>query len=185
MCDKDDKDHTRSENLINQVHLVFSLQPHIYLTEETQVVLIGTLFTRIASSWSLSILEKKTPLLTYLDQFLEEFSRTFGERHWGFITKLKFQTLQPQSCPTSTYVAEFHQLACDFHWNDTPLITKFQWKLYDDINTLLVNLPISFTLLEVTIEAIDKDNLLLEYRKELQLLFGSYKVNYIFKDSCR
>ncbi len=60
--------------------MVFRLQPHRYATEETQVGLIGSLLIRTALSWFSSLLEKDSPLLADLDQFLEKFSRTFGER---------------------------------------------------------------------------------------------------------
>jgi hypothetical protein len=77
---KFDGDRTKLRNFVNQVRLVLRLQPHKYATEETQVGLIGSLLTGIALSWFSSLLEKDSPLLANLDQFLEEFSRMFGER---------------------------------------------------------------------------------------------------------
>jgi hypothetical protein len=108
---------------------------------------------------------------------LEEFSRTFGERDRALITTTKLQTLQQRSCPTSAYVAEFQQLACDLDWNDTALITMFRWGLRDDIKTLLLNLPKPTTLSEAIIQAIDYDNRLFEQRQERQLFFGSYRAD--------
>jgi hypothetical protein len=78
--EKFDGDRTKLRDFVNQVRLVFRLQPHIYATEETQVGLMGLLFTGTTLSWFSSLLEKDSPLLADLDQFLEEFSRTFGER---------------------------------------------------------------------------------------------------------
>jgi len=77
---KFDGDRTKLLDFVNQVRLVFRLQPHRYATEETHVGLTGSLFTETALSWFSSLLEKDSPLLADLDQFLEEFSRTFGER---------------------------------------------------------------------------------------------------------
>jgi hypothetical protein len=123
--EKFDEDRTKLRDFVNQVRLVFRLQPHRYVTEETKVGLIGSLLIETALSWFSSLLEKDSPLLADLDQFLEEFNRTFGERDRTFITTIKLRTLQQQSPPALAYVAEFQQLACDLDWNDTALITMF------------------------------------------------------------
>lgn len=171
-------DRTKLRDFVNQVRLVFRLQPHRYSTEETQVGLIGTLLTGTALSWFSSLLEKNSPLLENLDLFLEEFSRTFGERDRALIATTKLRTLQQRSRPASAYVAEFQQLACDLNWNDTALITMFRWGLRDDIKTLLLNLPKPTTLSEAITQAIDCDNRLFEQRQERRLLFGSYRADY-------
>jgi hypothetical protein len=144
--EKFDGDRTKLGDFVNLVRLVFHLQPHKYATEETQVGLIGSLLTETALSWFSSLLEKDFPLLANLDQFLEEFSKTFGERDRALIATTKLRTLQQRSRPASAYVAEFQQLACDLDWNDTTLITMFRWGLRDDIKTLLLNLPKPTTL---------------------------------------
>jgi hypothetical protein len=92
--EKFDGDRAKLRDFVNQVRLVFRLQPHRYAIEETQVGLIGSLLTGTALSWFLSLLEKDSPLLADLDQFLEEFSRTFGERDRALITTTKLLTLQ-------------------------------------------------------------------------------------------
>jgi hypothetical protein len=164
--EKFDGDRTKLRDFVNQVRLVFRLQPHRYATEETQVGLIGSLLIGIALSWLSSLLEKDSPLLANLDQFLEEFSRTFGERDRALITTTKLRTLQQRSRPASAYVVEFQQLTCDLDWNDTALITMFRWGLRDDIKTLLLNLPKPTTLSEAITQAIDCDNQLFEQRQE-------------------
>jgi hypothetical protein len=87
--DKFDGDRTKLRDFVNQVRLVFRLQPHRYATEETQVGLIRSLLTGTALSWFSSLLEKDSPLLADLDQFLEEFNRTFGERDRALIATTK------------------------------------------------------------------------------------------------
>jgi len=178
LLEKFDGDRTKLRDFVNQVQLVFRLQPHKYATKKTQVGLIGSLLTGTTLSWFSSLLEKDSPLLADLDEFLEEFSRTFGERDRALKATTKLRTLQQRSCPASAYVAEFQQLACDLDWNDTALITMFRWGLPDDIKTLLLNLPKLTTLLEAIIQAIDYDNRLFEQRQERRLLFGSYRADY-------
>ncbi len=123
--EKFDGDHTKLQDFVNQVRLVFCLQPHKYTIEETQVGLIGSLLTETALSWFSSLLEKDSPLLADFDQFLEKFSRKFGERDRTLIVTTKLRTLQQQSRPNSAYIVEFQQLACDLNWNDTAVITMF------------------------------------------------------------
>jgi hypothetical protein len=176
--EKFDGDRTKLRDFVNQIRLVFRLQPQRYATEETRVGLIGTLLSGTALSWFSSLLEKNSPLLADLDQFLEEFSRTFGERDRALVATTKLRTLQQRSRPASAYVAEFQQLACDLDWNDAALITMFRWGLRDDIKTLLLNLPKPTTLSEAITQTIDCDNRLFEQRQERRLLFGSYRADY-------
>ena len=176
--EKFDGDRTKLRDFVNQIRLVFRLQPQRYSTEEIQVGFIGTLLTGTALSWFSSLLEKNSPLLANLDQFLEELSRTFGERDRALIATTKLRSLQQRSRPASAYVAEFQQIACDLDWNDTALITMFRWGLRDDIKTLLLNLPKPTTLSEAITQAIDCDNRLFEQRQERRLLFGSYRADY-------
>jgi hypothetical protein len=176
--EKFDGDRTKLRDFVNQVRLVFRLQPHRYAIEETQVGLIRSLLIGTALSWFSSLLEKDSPLLADLDQFLDEFNRTFGERDRALIATTKLRTLQQRSRPTSAYIAEFQQLACDLDWNDMALITMFRWGLRDDIKTLLLNLPKPTTLSEAITQAINYDNRLFEQRQERRLLFGSYQADY-------
>ncbi len=176
--EKFDRDRTKLQDFVNQVRLVFRLQPHRYAIEETQVGLIGSLLTGTALSWFSSLFEKDSPLLANLDQFLEEFGRTFGERDRALIATTKLRTLQQRSRPASAYILEFQQLACDLDWNDTALITMFRWGFRDDIKTLLLNLPKPTILSEAITQAIDCDNRLFEQRQERRLLFGSYRADY-------
>jgi hypothetical protein len=105
--DKLDGDRTKLRDFVNQIWLVFRLQPQRYSTEEIQVGFIGTFLTRTALSWFSSLLEKNSPLLTNCDQFLEELSRTFGEKDRALIATAKLRLIQQRSRPASAYVAEF------------------------------------------------------------------------------
>ncbi len=87
--EKFDRDRTKLQDFVNQVRLVFRLQPHRYAIEETQVGLIRSLLIGTALSWFSSLLEKDSPLLADLDQFLDEFNRTFGERDRALIATTK------------------------------------------------------------------------------------------------
>lgn len=99
--DKFDGDRTKLRDFVNQIRLVIRLQPQRYSTEEIQVGFIGTLLTGTALSWFSSLLEKNSPLLTNRDQFLEELSKTFGERDRALIATAKLRSIQQRSRPAS------------------------------------------------------------------------------------
>ena len=124
--DKFDGDRTKLRDFVNQIRLVFRLQPQRYSTEEIQVGFIGTLLTGTALSWFSSLLEKNSPLMASLDQLFEELSRTFGERDRALIATTKLRLLQQRSRLGSAYVAEFQQILCDLDSSDTALITMFR-----------------------------------------------------------
>lgn len=168
--EKFDGDHTKLQDFVNQIWLVFRLQLQRYATEETRVRIINTLFSRTTLSWFSSLLQKNYPLLTDLDQFFGEFS--------GTLEKEIESSLQQRLCPASAYVAEFQELKCDLKWNDTALIIMFRWVLCDNIKILLLNLPKPTTLAKAITQATDFDNRLFEQRQERRLLFGSYQADY-------
>ena len=79
LLEKFDGTRSKFRGFVNQIRLVFRLQPRQYPTGASQVGLIGTLLSGAALSWFAPLLEKNSPLLEDLDDFLAEFNDTFGE----------------------------------------------------------------------------------------------------------
>jgi hypothetical protein len=119
-----------------------------------------------ALSWFAPLLEKNSPLLEDLDDFLTEFSNTFGKTDRVQTTTTKLQSLRQGSCPVSVYAADFHQLVCDVDWDDNAIISAFCWGLRDDVKDLLSNLPDPLTKTEAIIKAIQCNKRLFEHRQE-------------------
>jgi hypothetical protein len=60
--EKFDGTQSKFRDFINQIQLIFWLQPQQYPTETSQVSLIGTFLSGAALSWFILLLEKKIPL---------------------------------------------------------------------------------------------------------------------------
>ena len=102
-------DGTRSQlrGFINQLHLLFHLQPNHYPTGTSQVGLIGSLLSGAALAWFAPLVEKQSPLLDNLDDFLKEFQATFGEADRTCTAAAKIRVLHQGSQPVSTYISKF------------------------------------------------------------------------------
>lgn len=175
--DKFDGTRSKFRGFVNQIRLLIRMQPLRYPTGEIQVGLIGTLLSGTALSWFSPLVEKNSPLLQDLDDFLEEFTNTFGETDKARTATTKLRSLQQRSRAASVYAAEFRQLACDVDWDDNALISTFRWGLRDDVKDLLLNLPDPTTLSEAITQAVRCDNRLFERRQERRSLSGPYRVD--------
>ena len=77
--DKFDGTRSKFRGFVNQIRLITVLQPERYPTEEARVGLVGTLLTGQALSWFAPLFEKRSPILSNFETFLEAFAEAFGE----------------------------------------------------------------------------------------------------------
>jgi hypothetical protein len=112
------------------------------------------------------LLEKYSPLLEDLDDFLIEFNDTFGNTKRVRTATTKLSSLRQKSRSASVYAADFCQLAYDVDWDDSALISIFRWRLRDDVKDLLLNLPDPLTLIKTITQMVRCDNQLFERRQE-------------------
>jgi Retrotransposon gag protein len=161
-------DGTRSQfrGFINQVQLVFRLQPHRYPTATTQVGLVGTLLTGAALKWFAPLIEKNSALLGSWDAFLMEFEANFGDTDRERTAANKIRRLRQGSRSASEYASEFRQLACDISWDDAALRDQFREGLRDDVKDLLLTFADPTSLDAAIAQAIRCDNRLFERRQE-------------------
>jgi hypothetical protein len=75
--------------------------------------------------WFVLLLEKNSHILEDLDGFLTEFNDTFSKTDRVQMATTKLYLLHQGSRPISIYVINFHQLACDFDWDDNAFINAF------------------------------------------------------------
>jgi hypothetical protein len=164
--DKFDGTRSKYRGFINQLRLVFQLQPDRYPDGRTQVGLLGTLLTGPALSWFAPLLEQNSPLLDDLDAFLEDFEPAFGDSDKARTAANKIRSLTQGNRPASTYASEFRLLACDLTWGESALIDQFHEHLRSDVKDLLLTMKDPVTLNEAITNAIRCDNRLFERRRE-------------------
>ena len=136
--DKFDGSRAKYWGFVNQLHLIFKLQPDWYPNGQTQVGLLGTLLTGPALSWFAPLLEHNSPLLDDLDTFLNEFEPAFGDSDKARTAANKICSLTQGNHPAFTYASKFWLLACDLTWGESALIDQFHGNLRGDVKDLLL-----------------------------------------------
>jgi hypothetical protein len=170
-------DGTRSNcrNFINQVSLIFQLQPQRYPNDKTKTCFIGTLLSGTALSWFSPLLEKDSPLLSDLSLFFQEFQQAFGDFDRATTAANELRSLRQGSQSASEYAAKFRQISVDLQWGEAALIDQFRRGLRDDVKDLLLTMPIPSSLQEAVAFSVRCDNRLSERKLEKRIGFGNYQ----------
>ena len=134
--------------------------------EESWVGLVGTLLTDQALSWFAPLFEKRSPILSNFEAFLEAFEEAFGEHDKARWATTKIRALRQGTRSASIYASDFRQLACDINWDEEALMSQFYWGLRDDVKDLLLSLPDPRTLNEAISQAVKCDNRLFQRRQD-------------------
>jgi len=164
--DKFDGTRSKFRGFVNQIRLITILQPERYPTEEARVGLVGTLLTGQALSWFTPLFEKRSPILSNFETFLEAFAEAFGEHDKVRWATTKIRSLRQGTRSASVYASDFRQLASDINWGEEALVSQFYWGLKDDVKDLLLSLPDPQTLNEAISQAVKCDNRLFQRRQD-------------------
>jgi hypothetical protein len=164
--DKFDGTRSKFRGFVNQIRLITILQPERYPTEEARVGLVGTLLTGQALSWFAPLFEKRSPILSNFESFLEAFAEAFGEHDKVRWATTKIRSLRQGARSASVYASDFRQLASDINWGEEALVSQFYWGLRDDVKDLLLTLPDPQTLNEAISQAVKCDNRLFQRRQD-------------------
>lgn len=162
-------DRKKYRGFINQIELVFMINPNRYHTDALKVGCIGSLLSDKALAWFTPFLEqprKYTEVLNNYQEFRTLMDDTFGDKDRSIVAASKIQKLRQGKQPASSYAAEFRQIAADLTWNDSALIHQFRLGLRDDVKDMLLHHDYPKTLLEAINLAIQVDNRLYEHRQE-------------------
>jgi retrotransposon gag protein len=170
--DKFDGSRAKYRGFINQVDLLFMINPQRYPTDETKIGTIGTLLTGSALTWFSPFLEKSadySDLLKDYSRFKQLMNQTFSDvdRVTVAASKIRKMFQGRQSC--ATYAANFRLVASDLDWNDAALMEQFRYGLNDDIKDMLLHFDHPRTLDSAVTLAIQMDNRLFERRQEKSL----------------
>ena len=124
--------------------------------------MVGTLLTESALSWFAPLFERRSPILSNFETFLEALTEAFGEYDKARVALNKIYALQQGSRSVSVYASEYRQLAADINWGEQAFMDQFYRGLRDDVKDLLLNIPDPRTLDEAISQAIKCDNRLFQ-----------------------
>lgn len=156
-------------SFINQVELVFLINPDRYRSGATKVATIGTLLTGAALAWFTPYLERKNEhfeLLNDYEAFKLLMDRTFGMQDRVRVAATSISKLYQGTGSVSDYAARFRRFAADLEWNDAALIYQFRRGLNDAVKDKMVNSEEPVDLEDAIATAIQWDNRLRERRDE-------------------
>jgi hypothetical protein len=166
---KFDGSRSNCRNFINQVRLIFQLQPQRFPDDKIKISFIGTLLTGSALSWFSPLLERNSYLLSDLSLFLQEFQQTFGDFDRATTAANELRSLKQGLRSASEYAGTFRQISSDLDWGDAALIDQFRRGLRDDVKDLLLTMPIPSSLQEAISFAVRCDNRISERKLEKQI----------------
>ena len=169
MPDKFDGNRRKFRGFVNQVKLVFQMQPNTYHTDMIKIGFIGSLLSGPALNWFASLMEKSSPLLSNMKDFSTQFKASFGDTDKARTAASKIRTLHQGNQPASVYSSEFQQLASDLDWNDAALMEQFRFGLRGDVKDLMLSFCDPVDRDGLTTVAIVCDNRLFERRQERRL----------------
>src|SRR4029079_5876314 len=105
--DKFDGTRSKFRGFVKQIRLITILQPERYPTEEARVGLVGTLLIGQALSWCTPLFEKRSPILSHFETFLEAFAEAFGEHDKVRWATTKIRSLRQGTRSASVYASDF------------------------------------------------------------------------------
>jgi len=135
-------DRSKCRSFLNQLKLVFSLQPSRYNTDQVKIHLLGSLLSDKAITWFNPYIEnpeKYQALLNDWSAFSKLFSETFGESEKDVVAEQRIRQLSQGRMSMSSYAAEFRAIATDLDWNDAALMSQYRYGLNDTFKRMLLN----------------------------------------------
>ena len=163
---KFDGNRERCRDFMNQVRLIFRLQPQRYNNDRTKIGFIGTLLTGTAAAWFSPHFEADLEIMSDLELFTAELEDAFGDLDRASVAANNIRTLHQGFGTVSEYAAAFRRIICDLDWGDGAYVDQFRRGLRDDVKDLMLTLKVPTTLHEAISGALACDNRLLERKAE-------------------
>jgi hypothetical protein len=159
-------DTTSFRGFLNQLELIFRLQPNRYANDAVKVATVGTLLTEKALAWYnpyLEHAERYAEILNSWSQFKQLFTATFGDIDQALRSANSIRKLTQGRRPAA---ADFRLLAADLEWNDAALQSQYRSGLAIQVHDLLLHYEEPSSLDELITLSIRIDNRLFEHRQE-------------------
>ena len=154
---------------INQLELVFLLNPSRYPNGAMKVGTAATYCSGVASTWFNTYLENSDlyyEVLSNWDKFKVLFKSTFGPIDPAVTAAHEIRNLSQRNGPISVYASRFLQLRSDLDWNESALLYQFKSGLSNEIKDLLLHHDIPDELDAMVKLAVRIDGRLQEHRQE-------------------
>ncbi len=129
LLDKFNGTRSQFRGFMNQISLVFQLNPTRYESDATKVATVGTLLYGDALAWFNPLLDNQSAHSETLNSwplFKKSLTDTFVELDLETISASKIRTLLQGNQTASSYASKFRQLSSDLSWNEAALM--FQYK---------------------------------------------------------
>jgi hypothetical protein len=162
-----DGSRTKLRGFLNQLELVFRLQPDRYRPEDAKIFTCVTLLVEKALAWFNPIMERPELYAKQLNDwtsFKTSLTTHFGDLDKAVTASNAIRRLVQGSRSASVYAAEFQELAADLDWNDSALRSQFHEGLAQKIKEMLLGYPETINLSSCIDIAIRSDN---RYRETL------------------
>lgn len=163
---KFDGSRENCRSFLNQVRLIFLLQPKRYPDDRTKVGFCGTLLSGAAAAWFSPLFESNSPLLNDWDSFSEELAKCFGGFDRTMEAANQLHSLRQGAKSASEYASKFRLLSTDLSWGEEALVDTFRRGLRDEVKDLMITLPYPKGLMEAIEFAVRCDNRLMERKAE-------------------
>jgi hypothetical protein len=154
---------------LNQLELVFAVQPSIYYNDSIKVATLGTLLSGPAAEWFNHYLENVDDYADVMNNwaaFKTLMKDNYAEHDSATIAANRLTKLRQDNSSASQYASSFRHFSADLKWNEEALIHHFKMGLNDNILDLLLNYDTPNTLTGMINLAIRLDNRLYEHRQE-------------------
>jgi hypothetical protein len=175
--DKYDGNRDGYRGFVNQLTVLFALNPTRYPSDQAKIYTVGSLLTGRALSWFNPLLERPerhADTMASYAAFMTSFKNMFGPIDPTAVADNKIRRLTQGKSPVSTYASTFMQLAADLEWNEAALIGQFRAGLSGEIKDMLVRHDIPDSLDDLIKLAIRCDQRLYENRLDQRQRAVSY-----------
>ena len=135
-------------NFINQVKMIFELQPSRYPTDRSKVCFIGTLLSDAAATWFSPLFEANSEILSNLTLFLNELEANFGDFDRKATAANNLRGLKQGKSTASEYASEFRRICADLDWGEGAFVDQFRRGLSEEVKDLMLTVAVPNTLYE-------------------------------------
>lgn len=126
---------------LNQLELVFLINPSRYPNDSVKVATAATLLTGMAAAWFNPIVENQNENIKILRNwatFKTLLKNTFSAVDPSVKAGNEIGSLKQGNGTVTMYVARFTQLAADLQWNESALMHAFRSGLADDVKDVMI-----------------------------------------------